>query len=562
MQASQSPAAFVAPFANAAGAGYIRTIPAASQIGITAGAASLHDGFPPVCFIPVAAGGTPPWGQDTNGILNQVTAGVQWTQVGGEPIYNAAFAVAIGGYPNGAILQSADLTGFWRSTADNNQSDPDAASASFTGSIAGTVLTVTAVASGTVTVGQILSGTGITAGTQIVSQGTGTGGNGTYSVQTSQTASATTITAAGGANWLPMFFSSSTSIALTNANVTLSPAQYSKPIIVLTGTLTGNVVLTFPALTQQWAVINSTTGAYSVSAVISGGAAVTLAQGGKTELRGNGTNVLIDALQVGTPTQPTHAAQFGQLASLVGTFSGLRASANAGDTSVTFTANNIIVGTSIGGNYYQLNNFSQTFTPGAAPGAGAMDIGSATANSWVAVYAGLNPSTGATTIFGTLEGSSVAPVIYGGGHPISGYSATCLLAIVPISSTANQFAAFNIINRLGQPVSLQILSGTTSATSQPAFSTLVTNGIPKTAIALLCGVSLTNTQASNSQFSFGPSANGAGAQQVSANTSSFGGNSQTEKIGIVTPQTIYYAAWGSNASNVLTYTMVTNGWEI
>lgn len=255
-------------------------------------------------------------------------------------------------------------------------------------------------------------------------------------------------------------------------------------------------------------------------------------------------------------------AEVSQLASLVGTFSGLRASANSGDTSVTFTANNIIVGTSIGGNYYQLNNFSQTFTPGATPGAGAMDTGSATANSWVAVYAGLNPSTGATTIFGTLEGSSVAPVTYGGSHPISGYTATCLLAIVPIGSTANQFASFNIINRLGQPVSLQILSGTTSATSQPAFSTLVTNGIPKTAIALLCGVSLTNTQASNSQFSFGPSANGAGAQQVSANTSSFGGNSQTEKIGIVTPQTIYYAAWGSNASNVLTYTMVTNGWEI
>lgn len=239
MLASQAPTSFVAPFANAAGSGFIRTIPVTSQVGITNGAASLHDGFPPDCFSPVAAGGVPPFGQDFNGLMLQTTAGVQWSQVGGEPVYSSAFSTAIGGYPNGAILQSADGTGFWRSTADNNTSNPDT----------------------------------------------------------------------GGANWLPMFFSTSASIALTNANVTLSAAQYSKPIIVLTGTLTGNVVLTFPAFTQQWTVINSTGGAFSVTAIVSGGSAVTLAQGSKSELRGNGTNVLVDALQVGPATQPTDALQ-------------------------------------------------------------------------------------------------------------------------------------------------------------------------------------------------------------------------------------------------------------
>jgi len=318
MLASNAPTSFVAPFAHAAGGGFIRQIPASSQIGITAGAASLADGFPPVTFVAVAAGGTPPWGQDTNGILNQTTAGVQWGQVGGEPIFSATFAEAIGGYPNGAILQSADYTGFWRSTADNNLSDPDAASASFAGSISGTVLTVTAVASGTVTVGQILSGTGVTSGTQIISLGTGTGGTGTYNVQTSQSASSTTIAATGGVNWLPMFFSTSASIALTNANVTLSAAQYSKPIIVLTGTLTGAVALTFPAFAQEWDVINATTGAFVVTALTSGGASVTLAQGGKTQLRGNGTNVVVDALQVGPATQPSQALNLGQFPSSVG----------------------------------------------------------------------------------------------------------------------------------------------------------------------------------------------------------------------------------------------------
>ena len=63
-----------------------------------------------------------------------------------------------------------------------------------TGSIAATTLTVTAVVSGVLSVGSVISGTGITAGTTITALGTGTGGAGTYTVDTSQSASSTTIT--------------------------------------------------------------------------------------------------------------------------------------------------------------------------------------------------------------------------------------------------------------------------------------------------------------------------------------------------------------------------------
>lgn len=56
-------------------------------------------------------------------------------------------------------------------------------------------LTVTGVSSGTLGVGDVLSGSGVTAGTVITALGTGTGGNGTYIVSPSQTASSTTITA-------------------------------------------------------------------------------------------------------------------------------------------------------------------------------------------------------------------------------------------------------------------------------------------------------------------------------------------------------------------------------
>jgi hypothetical protein len=66
-----------------------------------------------------------------------------------------------------------------------------------TGSISTTTLTVTAVTSGELTVGQTISGTGVTASTKITAFGTGAGGAGTYTVDTSQTAGSTTITASG-----------------------------------------------------------------------------------------------------------------------------------------------------------------------------------------------------------------------------------------------------------------------------------------------------------------------------------------------------------------------------
>ena len=67
--------------------------------------------------------------------------------------------------------------------------------ASFTGSIATTTLTVTAVAAGNIAVGQVLTGANVVPGTVITALGTGTGGTGTYTVSVSQTAASATITA-------------------------------------------------------------------------------------------------------------------------------------------------------------------------------------------------------------------------------------------------------------------------------------------------------------------------------------------------------------------------------
>ena len=132
MQSTNIPSKIPLPFGYAAGSSYINPIPAASQIGINDGRASLHDGFPPDTFTPVAAGGIPPFGGDFNGILNEITSITQWQEAGGFFVYDATFSTAVGGYPKGAILQSTSFDGLWTSSVENNTSNPDANGAGWT----------------------------------------------------------------------------------------------------------------------------------------------------------------------------------------------------------------------------------------------------------------------------------------------------------------------------------------------------------------------------------------------------------------------------------------------
>ena len=106
MKQSDIPDKFPIPWANNAGAGFKKTIPITSQIGVVDGKASLADGWPPLNFDDVLIGGVPSSGADDNGIKNQITANIRWSANAGMiPQYDTAFSSFIGGYPKGSILQ-------------------------------------------------------------------------------------------------------------------------------------------------------------------------------------------------------------------------------------------------------------------------------------------------------------------------------------------------------------------------------------------------------------------------------------------------------------------------
>jgi hypothetical protein len=84
-------------------------------------------------------------------------------------------------------------TGQYVTAANGARTPLYATPAAITASIAGQVLTVTAVSAGVVRVGQTLSGSGVAPGTRIFSLGSGSGGIGTYNVDIAQTVASETM---------------------------------------------------------------------------------------------------------------------------------------------------------------------------------------------------------------------------------------------------------------------------------------------------------------------------------------------------------------------------------
>jgi len=165
--------------------------------------------------------------------------------------------------------------------------------ASYTGGIsngsgvAGTVLNVTAVASGTIFIGQRVTGTGVTSNTLITGFGTGSGGVGTYTVSISQLVGAgTTLTGAASAiATTPASGDNSVNIATTafvqSAVGTLGTmaSQNANAVAITGGTITGTAGSFTTLASSSTATLSGATaitGALSISNLITAGEKTTV----------------------------------------------------------------------------------------------------------------------------------------------------------------------------------------------------------------------------------------------------------------------------------------------
>lgn len=163
---------------------------------------------------------------------------------------------------------------------------------------------------------------------------------------------------------------------LTGGTVTLTDAEVSNAVLNFSGTLTSNLIVTVPTTNRRlWAVVNSTSGAFTLTVKTVAGTGVGVAQGKRNLVYTDGTNVL-DAFNdfesiamTGTPTAPTATA--GTNTTQVATTAFVQAfddAAKANLASPTFTGTPAAPTAAAGTNTTQLATtaFVQQETPAAS----------------------------------------------------------------------------------------------------------------------------------------------------------------------------------------------------
>ncbi|EOI7432038.1 hypothetical protein OZ691_000341 [Yersinia enterocolitica] len=386
--------------------------------------ASYNSGFPPITMLLKAAGGLPPKGQDMNQILYELSSLARWTSAGALNVFDSTFSSSISGYPKGAVLSNSTFTGCWLNTVEANAANPENTDGTLTG-------------------------------------------------------------------WVPAFAYGTTALAgLAAANVTLTALQAANERITLAGVLTANINLIFPAWRKSWTIVNNCTGPFTVTCKTPSGTGIGVATGVTARVIGDGTNITanessltVGALQktanlsdlTSVPTALTNlglsdVAHLPQLTGVIGTSRNAKMSVTAASSTATFTADELIVQTALGGLQYKLSSFSKTINL-ATTGVGGMDTGTVPANGFVALYAIYNPTTQISALLAVNASLVVAPEVYGGSNMPAGYTASALVSVLPTSSS--QLAPVIQQGRRVSIVGASILSGSGAPSSLAALAITV-----------------------------------------------------------------------------------------
>ncbi|WP_175920398.1 hypothetical protein [Burkholderia pyrrocinia] len=266
-----------------------------------------------------------------------------------------------------------------------------------------------------------------------------------------------------------------------------------------------------------------------------------------------------------TAVQAQSAAAIGQARNLVMSVGPASASANA-----TLTADEIVVGTALGGKKYALGPFSKTINL-ATTGAGGMDTGSAPASGYVALYAIYNPTKAAQhaidpitypdngmALLATNATSTVAPSVYGGANMPSGYTASALVSVW--ATTSGSLLAIGLQN--DRAVSIFVQSALNSSTQQPTMTALnIAAIVPKNARSISGILHIGSTAASSGAINVASSSNAIGQQNLGTYVSqtTVPIESPFSNLQIITPQTMYYTA--TTASGTMSAIIYISGYS-
>ncbi|EIH9540010.1 phage tail protein [Escherichia coli] len=224
----------------------------------------------------------------------------------------------------------------------------------------------------------------------------------------------------------------------------------------------------------------------------------------------------------------------GGLTGVIGQARNLAMSLATAGTTATWTADELITETALGGTQYRNNSLSLTVNL-AIVGAGGVDVaGTVPTNGFMAIYAISGPGK-TTSALGWNATSSKAPETYSGTAMPAGYTASALISVWRIAN--GQFVpGYQLARKIYIP-KVAVLTLTANVASYTALS--VSGIIPLNAKTMGgCANVNPSTSASNNYFFVSGSASEIGAQFSGTNNS--GVMTPFADIPLITPQTLYY----------------------
>lgn len=267
-------------------------------------------------------------------------------------------------------------------------------------------------------------------------------------------------------------------ISLSSTDVTLNTAQTQVNSIYLTGTLTANVSVIFPAIGRTYFVRNATTGAFSVTLKITGGSGATV-----TATQGTGALYVLDGTNVYLPTPGATLGASTPIASATTTDLGTIASHNANVTGTT-TINSFGSSAAISSPFYFLTftgSLQLTYNGTSLILPGGISITTQAGDFAIAMYAGSSnwivldyvPASGTSLVpfaagaAATIASASTVNLGTAQSHNVSISGTTTINAFGSSASTANPiyFVAFTGVLQLTYNATSLILPGGVSITT-------------------------------------------------------------------------------------------------
>lgn len=232
------------------------------------------------------------------------------------------------------------------------------------------------------------------------------------------------------------------------------------------------------------------------------------------------------------------ALAFNGFNSVIGMARNVKMSVTSASATATISADEVVVGTALGGAKTLLPSFSQSINLGTT-GIGGMDTSTAPASGFVALYAAWNGTT--QGVFACNTSTSTTSV-YSGANAPSGYTQTALIGLWPTNGS-RQFIIGYQIDRAVFFAMTTVGSGLTSA-SYASLS--IASFIPPSAKTVL--ISATQTGSGNNTFLVASDASGTGALPGTFFAASY--QITLGYVAMITAQTIYYQIGNSAAVSI------------